>query len=218
MKIANLIFLILYLELCWRDIRAVWRKESRMWKPFLMPSLMAYFATGWVLNGNRAADPVFALVLCGLFCGFLGDTLLLKPERFAAGLGAFLIGHFCYIASYVVRIGHVSVPVPGIAAAAAGYMLAAVLIVKPLLPFVEKALKIPVLVYMTAILAMSFAAFLRFGNCGSVSWALTLAGSVLFIVSDSLLAYQVFRKKTDRGIMETYVAAQFLIAQGMLMG
>ena len=83
-------------------------------------------------------------------------------------------------------------------------------------------MKIPVFVYMAAIVAMSVCAFLRFSAVGDGLSAeyifYTFLGSVLFVASDSILAMTVFKRDVgsfmEVGVMITYVFAQFLIMWG----
>ena len=76
-------------------------------------------------------------------------------------------------------------------------------------------LKAPVFVYVAAILVMAWQALNRWLAAGDVGSALALAGALLFVASDSALAWNRFRSefKSAQGfVLGTYFAAQLLIA------
>lgn len=91
------------------------------------------------------------------------------------------------------------------------------LVLRKLFPSIQGAMKAAAAVYMIAIFAMSFTAFLRIGTVPAASFLCTWIGSILFIISDSILAVQLFAGGKGRGVMETYCTAQFLIAEGILL-
>lgn len=78
-------------------------------------------------------------------------------------------------------------------------------------------LKIPVLVYMTAIGGMSWTAFIR--QSSIPGYKFVFAGTIFFIVSDAVLAIHQFETGLNLGkltVMTTYGLAQFLIVTGMI--
>lgn len=148
------------------------------------------------------------LIGIGLFFCMLGDGLL---YWFVIGLTAFLIGHLFYIAGFIRRFhfsllrGIMIVPV-GIY----GYMIANS-IVKAILDKGDDFLVIPVIAYVVVITLMGWFALMT-GN----AWA--FAGSLLFILSDSVLAWNKFVEPVMYSgpiIMITYYSAQFLIARSI---
>ncbi|MCI2050055.1 MAG: lysoplasmalogenase [Lachnospiraceae bacterium] len=214
MSSVNMIVLIAFLIFVYYDVRASETNGKRTLKPFLMPLLAAYYITGVLMTGT-VTDVNFLLV-AGLFCGCAGDTLLEKGDRFFAfGLGAFLAGHLFYSAAYLQDILHSAIPLP-YWLAILGYLVYAALIMPRLLPSVDAKMRLPVILYMAVLLAMSWFALLRAGALGGRSY-LTFAGSVLFTASDTILAFHVFKGKSGKGIMETYVLGQLLIVEGMLL-
>ncbi|GAA4275642.1 hypothetical protein GCM10022259_03660 [Aquimarina mytili] len=87
-----------------------------------------------------------------------------------------------------------------------------------LYPGLEKML-IPVILYMIVILLMSNASFIRSELVSKKSYILVLAGSLFFMLSDSLLAIDMFYTPLPLGniwIMLTYASAQFLIVYGIM--
>ena len=161
-----------------------------------------------------AAAPVPAayktLVVAGLAFSLLGDIALMFPEKwFTAGLAAFLTAHVFYILAFKPGPGHrasVGIFLP--------FVLYGLLMFFILAPRLGK-LKLPVLVYVAAITVMAGFAAGRFVDLGGLRPLLAFAGAVLFLISDSVLAYDRFGRKIGPAqiiILGTYFPAQLLIA------
>ena len=76
-------------------------------------------------------------------------------------------------------------------------------------------MKIPVFVYIAAITVMAGFAAARYVDLGGTRPFLAFLGAILFLVSDSTLAYDRFAKKMPHAqiiILGTYFPAQLLIA------
>ena len=149
-------------------------------------------------------------ILAGLLCSLAGDIALMFPEKwFTAGLASFLAAHLLYILAFR--------PGPGRAISAGmfvPFLIFGLLMFRLLAPSLGR-LKIPVLVYIAAITAMAGLAAGRFVDGGGTRPLLAFAGAVLFLVSDSVLAYDRFAKKLGPAqaiILGTYFPAQLLIA------
>lgn len=177
----------------------------RVTKPALMPLLALHVAQ------NGEDDETKPLVLAGLGTSWLGDVALLgKGEgAFAVGLTSFLTAHGFYLAALTKRRGG------GIGKRkwlAAAYGLAWCGLNAVLLPRTGR-LRVPVIVYGTALAAMAVAAL-------DTDDTAVAAGGALFMVSDSILAMRTFEAATIPGadglVMATYTAAQALIAGGMM--
>jgi alkenylglycerophosphocholine hydrolase len=148
------------------------------------------------------------IMLVGLFFCMLGDGLLIW---FVIGLSAFLIGHLFYFGGFLTQwtfswVRFFSI----IPIAIYGYFMGNKL-VDALQSNGEHALIIPVLFYLIVISTMFWSAIMS-GN----TWA--ILGSTLFIISDSVLAWNKFVSEiTYSGeiIMITYYTAQFLIAKSL---
>jgi uncharacterized membrane protein YhhN len=102
-----------------------------------------------------------------------------------------------------------------------GYILAAVVIYIAsfnyyLLPALDFALKVPVLVYSIIIGTMFIAVF--HASPRNNNWHnLAITGALLFIISDSILAVNTFLEPfgaADLLIMSTYILAQAFLASG----
>ncbi|MBR3312371.1 MAG: lysoplasmalogenase [Solobacterium sp.] len=175
-------------------------------KPFLMPLLALWYFLSSSSPDNR--------IIAGLFFGWMGDVILLEKnkKRIAAGLAAFFMGHVMYICA-VFR------PVQFSLYMAAGILIYSAyifLVVRKLFPYVGRKMRVPVSIYILIISLMSFLAFVRASAYPSLPVCLIWAGSVFFVISDSILAFAFFRKKREHLVMETYLAAQLLIVLGFL--
>ncbi len=150
-------------------------------------------------------------ILLGLICGALGDVLLL-PKRtgpaFLLGMLAFLVGHLAYAMAFWRLPQHPGM-LAGVGLLAA---LAAIWLLRWMLPRVPTALRGPVLAYHVVILAMVALA------CGAVaagaSWSIAV-GAVAFAASDIAVARNRFIAPgfVNRAWgIPLYFSAQMLIA------
>lgn len=149
----------------------------------------------------------------GLVAGAAGDVALLGrgARAFMLGLGAFLVGHV----AYVVGIAQVMPPSQWLGAAGFGVVLplvVAAVAVKKLWPKLG-AFKIPVMVYIIAIVAMVVGAY---AARGVLAHGTVLAiGATLFFASDLAVARDRFiaRDFTNKLYgLPAYYVGQLLIA------
>lgn len=160
-----------------------------------------------------------ALVVAGLCFSIIGDVLLmLETDLFVAGLVSFLVAHVCYIAAFATAI--LGAADGGVVGRAALWAPLAVLVVYAVVTF--KALRpglgemtLPVGAYVAVITVMGWLATADFALNPSSRTALGLAGAVLFMASDTLLAVDRFRKRLPYAqafVLGTYFAAQWCLA------
>ncbi|MEZ4608053.1 MAG: lysoplasmalogenase [Deinococcales bacterium] len=149
-------------------------------------------------------------ILIGLALSLAGDVFLMLPkERFIWGLMSFLLAHVAYIIAF--SQGGLGLNI--------GVLLAlialGIIVLSQLYPWVESKLKIPVIIYVTIILLMAYAATGRYLSLKSAASSLAMLGAYAFVLSDSLLAFNRFRKKfglADVLVLASYYLAQWLIA------
>ena len=145
-------------------------------------------------------------ILVGLIFSTVGDIFLIDQKRFFVhGLLSFLLGHFCYIAALWTT--------PNLLIGIS-YLIYIAFFLAVLWKGLGK-LKVPVVVYAVALAAMSWLAFSRYFEAGDDKTLLAFLGSTSFLVSDSLLAYNKFKKPFSVAqpfILSTYFLAQWLIA------
>ena len=96
-------------------------------------------------------------------------------------------------------------------------------VVPPVYNNPEKSMAtLPVILYAAILLSMAAFAYNRYGFVNTKSFWLVFIGAVLFVFSDSIialnfLAFPGLIPKPGFVIMTTYVAAEFLIAKGILL-
>jgi uncharacterized membrane protein YhhN len=152
------------------------------------------------------------MILTGLVFSTAGDVFLMMPsDRFVAGLVAFLIAHLFYSMAFVSEI-HTLLWWPLVPLGTYGVVTYVILF-----PSLGR-LKSPVLLYVGAILMMAWLAWERWDQTGQSGALLALAGALLFVLSDTVLAVNRFRGtfKLARALnLITYFAAQCLIASSV---
>ncbi|MCW7492424.1 lysoplasmalogenase [Leptospira sp. 2 VSF19] len=149
------------------------------------------------------------LIAIGLVFSLFGDSFLALPKQgyFVFGLGSFLIAQLIY--SYAFTLDSKIKPILAIPFLLFGCSFFLILVPK------LGSLLVPVGVYISAICLMGWRAAAR--NSSSKPFYLGLIGALVFILSDSIIAYSMFLKpEMDRftasmGIMVTYYIAQLLI-------
>ena len=177
-------------------------------KGCLVPLILAIYIFG--------SEKILVPVVLGLVFGWAGDILLLKIidlRCFRLGLASFLTGHICYIIALLNFARPFNFYALAVSAAAA--LVFGFCVFKAARP--SKEMKYPVIAYEVIIMLMAISAVQVFFAQGGAFGALAMAGSVSFVVSDSVLAYDTFRRKTKLGffiVMLTYIAAQLLITLG----
>ena len=124
----------------------------------------------------------------GLIFSLLGDVLLAWPgDLFVFGLGAFLVAHLAYLKAYLSDCKRLAL-MPLMLALGVGAVLLGMLISSGLGP-----LRVPVIVYGTAISAMLWRALARLGTDVPKRSALLAAGGALaFVFSDSVIGIDRF--------------------------
>lgn len=153
------------------------------------------------------------LVCAGLVFSLAGDVFLMLPrDRFVAGLASFLVAHLLYIAAFAPRPPAFEAP---------GVLLVLVFCGIGLLRALWDdlgRLRVPVVVYAAALLVMAWQAAERRAVLGTEPALLAAVGAGLFVVSDSVLAWERFAAKHRYGqvvVLSTYFAAQWLIAMSV---
>jgi len=161
-------------------------------------------------EARPVAEGYRMLIVGGLVLSLAGDVFMMLPrKRFVAGLVSFLAAHVFYILAFRPPPG---LPVP--TGTILPFVVLALLVFRFLAPSLGK-LKFPVLVYIAAVSAMTALAAGRFVEAGGTGPFLALAGAILFMASDAVLAYDRFVRKIDRAqlfILGLYYPAQLLIA------
>lgn len=194
-------------------------------KPLLMPVLLLWL---WSIEAREKNKPRFyqlrKVLMWGLAFAWLGDILLLFAGDnlllFAGGLTAFLTTHVLYIyffkaagATPLAQLSRYLPLVIGMAMYVAGLL-------GILWPYLG-ALAPAVVVYALVIGCMGYVAYSTKNLFTPAVYNLFVWGAMLFIVSDSLLAYNKFHTALPAAsiwIMVSYGLAQGFIARGFVQG
>lgn len=170
----------------------------------LIPMLLIIFYAFRQLPAKPA--PAMCLIVIGLFFCMLGDGFI--AVSFVAGLGSFLIGHVFYLMGFINMSSMNKTRFAALLPIALYSLFIGRQLISALQTEGNDGLVIPVVAYMLVISLMALTAILT-GNL----WA--TAGSILFVISDSILSWNMFVSAipySDVLIMTTYYSAQFLIA------
>ncbi|MFH9611734.1 lysoplasmalogenase [Streptomyces sp. NPDC017448] len=170
-------------------------------KPLLMPLLAGYAA---LRGGPR-------LLVAALLFGWGGDVLLLVDDdlAFLVGMGSFAAGHVCYLTLFGRGGGRGRTPA---AVAGAGYAVVLAVFLALIWPDLPADLRAPLTGYSLLLTATAW----RAGVFGPYA----AAGGALFLLSDALIATGIAKwpqaPAPDFWVMLTYIAAQALLALGVL--
>jgi len=201
-----------------------WNGNSSL-EYFVKPWLMVWIA-GWFLIHSRG-NMETRFIIAAFFFSWVGDMFLMVANQvevlFYAGVGGFFMAQLFYIRTFM--------------SGGKEKMLAGFVFRRPLriIPFVVylglvlfiisdgmQGVMIPVIVlYAISLVFMSVAALNRRGLVNRLSFRLVFTGSILFVLSDSMIAINKFYAEFPRSsflVMLTYFSAQYLIMQGLLAG
>lgn len=196
--------------------------RSIRWLVYLLkPGTMALIIWLAAQQSRGTEAPLYGwLILVGLLFSVVGDVALMLPSNlFLGGVAAFFAAHVCYIGALVWGLNARLVPLD----LATGAVLAAYSwfmyrrLAEGIRRLEQNALLVPVAVYCAAIGVMVWrAASLLFQSVGGpISPPLVVAASLLFLASDSTLAWDRFVSPLpyrDLAVMSTYFCAQYLFA------
>jgi len=165
-----------------------------LWLHYLCKPLTTIAILSLVVRAAPLPSPRYRkAVVVGMVFSLAGDVFLMLPrDLFVPGLVAFLLAHLCFIVAFFPGATW-----PARLAATVAYAVIAGANLALLLPKVPPALHVPVLAYVCVLVVMAAFAAAR---AWAVRHDLTLAkparaaaiGGVLFVLSDSLLAWDKF--------------------------
>jgi uncharacterized membrane protein YhhN len=190
-------------------------------KPLIMISIGSYF----LQNSKKIDKRIIRIALIAFLFSLFGDIFLMFTDKrmilFILGLGSFLVAQVSYSLLFhrSVKISDNKPFLPGNWIWLIGYVTYGVIFYISLFNHLDVILKIAAFAYMTALLGMSAMALNRFKAVNSSSFFQVFTGSVLFVISDSLIALDKFLMPIPNNlllVMSTYIAAQYLIMRGIL--
>lgn len=154
----------------------------------------------------------------GMAASLVGDVFLMLPQdAFVPGLVSFLLAHLCFIFALLDDSRFAERPLGMLACVAYGaFNLWA------LWPSLPDALHVPVVVYVLVLASMGGQAVVRSRRhatdalAASAQWS--MAGALLFMLSDTLLAWDRFRfmiPLSGLWVLATYYAALWCLARSV---
>lgn len=151
-----------------------------------------------------------ALIVLGLFFCLAGDVFLMLPtDQFVPGLVSFLIAHLLYTVGFASRTGFQFGLISLVPLLLYGFWM-----LSRLWPYLG-AMRLPVAIYMLVILVMAWQALEQWRLTLGIGALLAATGAVIFVISDSLLALNRFRRpfySAQALVLGTYYVAQLCIA------
>ncbi len=186
------------------------------------PLIMIWMAVYFLIYSKKKSFTI--PVLIAFFFSWLGDNFLMFSGKnelfFFAGVGGFFLAQLSYIYIFSKykeenRQGYLrKKPLLIIF-----FLLYVGGIYFVLFPGLEGIMKPIILVYALSLMAMSMMALNRRGRVNPPSFRYVFAGSILFLLSDSMIAINKFSTEFPLAgfwIMITYISAQYLIMRGLV--
>ena len=187
---------------------------------FLKPFLLSFLVLAVYLHERFSSKKI---LLTALTLSWIGDIILLFADKgelyFIGGLIAFLFSHIFYIVLFnkqlkiylkkskiIYWIGITIIII---------YLIGMMVLLMPNLG----NLLLPVFVYAMTISIMLLFALKGFMNWHKPANSYILIGAIIFVASDSILAFDKFYAPIQYSsffIMITYLTAQYLIVMGIL--
>ena len=217
-SLLHLVFsVIVVLELTGRFTDRI--ELEYMVKPLIMIWIALYFLI------FRKKKQFTLPVLLAFFFSWVGDNFLMfsgKSELFFfAGVGGFFVAQLTYIYTFATfREKEARGPLQKNSWLVLPFLVYVAVIYILLLPGLEGVMKPIILVYALSLVGMSMMALNRKGRVGEKSFQLAFVGSLLFLISDSMIALNKFYHEFALAgfwIMITYIAAQYLIMRGLIL-
>jgi uncharacterized membrane protein YhhN len=174
----------------------------------------------WAWPRGADAPAMRRWVRTGLVFSLAGDVFLMWPEGFLPGLVSFLLAHLAYIVAFTRNARFAARPLAFVV-----YALIGAALLSQLWPGVPSALRVPVLAYVVCLAAMAAQAGVLWlaarGSAGAAAARSAAFGGLLFMTSDTLLAFNKFSAPIPLAslwILATYWLAQGLIARSLRVG
>ena len=190
---------------------------------FAKPLIMIWIAVYFLLFKKKSSFTVPVLV--AFFFSWVGDNFLMFSGRnelfFFAGVGGFFCAQLSYIYIFTKfsekgRKGKLQKN-PWLSLLFLAYVAGMLVL---LFPGLEGMMKPIITIYAFSLIGMSMMALNRSGRVRAMSFKLVFTGSILFLLSDSMIAFDKFHSEIPIAgflIMITYIAAQYLIMRGLIL-
>jgi len=188
-----------------------------LFKGLIIPSLIIFFVIGRAKTHYKEDK----IIIAALVFSWVGDIFLqIKTGGdmfFLAGLISFLTTHILYTIVFFGTTG-IFIFQKTKRLLLLIIILYGALTIYTILPGLGN-MQIPVTIYGIVITGMVISAVSRFGKVNDSSYLIVFFGALLFLISDSLIAFNRFKQPFPVAallIMITYIFGQFLIIAGTL--
>lgn len=189
------------------------------------PLILIWIGSYFLIHAKNIDRKVVQLASFAFLFSWFGDIFLMFGARgdnfFILGLGAFLIAQIFYSFLFLRTI-NISGKKPFLKKKPyflISYIAYGLVVYIILFEHLDPVLRVAVFVYMVALLNMSSMALNRYGNGHPISFSYVFLGSILFVLSDTMIAFNKFFAPIPYEgilIMSTYIGAQYLIMKGLL--
>jgi uncharacterized membrane protein YhhN len=211
--------IIIFFIILMADLVAVegqYKMAEYFFKPLIIIWLMAWF----VLQLRYIRNKLKKWIIFALFFSWLGDVLLMfhleDPLFFLLGLSSFLVSHIFYILFFhFVRVKEMVKSRLYLVLIVAFYYAVIIAILSPHLG----EMKLPVRIYAVVISFMFLLAMHMLFIKNKTTGLYLMTGALLFIISDSLLAFNKFYQPFEMAglfVMSTYGLAQLFLTEGAI--
>lgn len=191
-------------------------------KVLLMPVLAFYL---WNNIVGKSKNKLFLTSILALSFSYAGDIILMIPGNnplfFIGGLVSFLVAHLFYTKLFTTLSPLNKNIIKKNPIWILGVILFLTAFLSYLVPKIDSALKIPVIAYALIICTMLISTLSLEEKIGIRPHNMIVAGAILFVLSDSILALNKF-DSSFQGInfmhalvMITYISAQGFIVYGI---
>lgn len=209
--------IIIFFIILVADLVAV-QGQYKIAEYFIKPLIIIWLIAWFVLQLRYIRNSLKKWIIFALFFSWLGDVLLMfhleDPLFFLLGLSSFLVAHIFYIIFFhFVRIKEMVKSRWYLLLIVALYYAIVVAILSPYLG----DMKLPVRIYAVVISFMFLLAIHMLFIKNKTTGLWMMAGAILFVVSDSLLAFNKFYQPFEMAglfVMSTYGLAQLFLAEG----
>ena len=186
------------------------------------PLLMPFLVIGTLLVRPAPARAVLGWLVAAQVLSWFGDIALATPidALFLVGVGFFLLAQISYIVTFTRIPGRGMIRQrPWLLVFYVAYFVAMMAVVLPGANELAPAL----VIYGGVLLSMAAMAMNTWGKVDRRSAVLLVVGSILFVISDSLIAVTNFGPVDDSAavatvLIGTYCLAQIMLAIGVLNG
>jgi uncharacterized membrane protein YhhN len=194
---------------------AIIADRSGRWKLHyaLKPATMAAIILIALLRTPAFPPRYQVFIIAGLVASLGGDVfMMLREKKFTEGLTCFLVAHGLYIAAFLATMRPRIDPWTILP-----LFIYAIVMMQVLFPHLGK-LKAPVGLYIIVITTMAGLGIDRFISMGGTPALYAGIAAILFVISDSILAVDLFVRKikgAQWAILTAYFAAQWLFAMSV---